>query len=143
MVRHGLYNITYVYRKRQVIMEVNRDKKHYHDQEPKFKEHGTSKIREHFRQGMTLFIVVISCIICYFAFLRFESIAKGISKVVEILKPIIYGLVIAYLLNPIMKKIEYVFSKLFQSKIKNEKMFEKLSRTVGIVGSLICAFLCV
>ena len=124
-------------------MEHSKDRTHYHDQEPKFKEHGTSKIREHFRQGMTLFIVIISCIVCYFAFLRFDAIARIIGKVVDILKPIIYGLVIAYLLNPIMKKLEYWFEKLFRKQIKNEKVFEKLSRTVGIVGSLVCAFLIV
>ena len=94
-------------------MEQNRDRGHYHDQEPRFKEHGTSRLREHFRQGMTLFIVIISCIICYFAFLRFDAIAKVIGKIVDILKPIIYGLVIAYLLNPIMKKVELLFEKLF------------------------------
>lgn len=122
-------------------MEHNKDRAHYHDQEPRFKEHGTSRLREHFRQGMTLFIVIISCIICYFAFLRFDAIAKVIGKIVDILKPIIYGLVIAYLLNPIMKKVELLFEKLFRDKIKSEKVFNSLSRTTGIIASLICAVL--
>ncbi len=120
-------------------MEQNKDRLHYHDQEPKFREHGTSKIREHFRQGMTLFIVIISCIMCYFAILRFDAIARVISKIVEILKPIIYGLVIAYLLNPIMKKVEWVFEKLLYKRFKNKKLYNSLSRTTGIITSLICA----
>ena len=72
-------------------MEQNKYKNHYHDQEPVLKEKGVSKIREHLTQGMTLFVVVIACILCYFAILRFDVIARGIKKVVDILKPIIYG----------------------------------------------------
>ena len=118
-----------------------KERKHYHDQQPRFKEHGTSKFREHLSQGMTLYIVVISSIIFYFAILRFDAIAKVIGKIVDILKPIIYGVGIAYLLNPIMKRVEGLFGKAFRKSIKNDKMFQKLSRTVGIVASLICAFL--
>ena len=122
-------------------MEQNRDRGHYHDQEPRLKEHGTSKIREHFRQGMTLFTVIVSCIIFYFAFLRFDAIARVIGKVVGILKPILYGVVIAYLLNPIMKRTEQLFAKLFKKHIKNEKLYQSLSRTTGIVGAMIIALL--
>lgn len=124
-------------------MEQNKDKAHYHDQEPKFKEHGTSKLREHLRQGMTLFTVVLACIICYFSILRFEMIASVIGKIFNILRPIVYGIVIAYLLNPVMKHVEQIFEKLFRKHITNDKVFYKMSRTVGIIVSLICAFLIV
>ena len=124
-------------------MDQIKDRKHYHDQEPKFKEYGTSKFREHLSQGMTLFIVVISCIIFYFVILRFDTIAAVFGKVFGILKPIIYGAVIAYLLNPIMKRAESLFEKVFRKYIKNDKLYTKLSRTVGIVAALIVAFLIV
>lgn len=118
-------------------MEQNKYKNHYHDQEPVLKEKGVSKIREHLTQGMTLFIVVIACILCYFAILRFDVIARGIKKVVDILKPIIYGIGLAYLLNPIMKYVEKWFEKVFHKYFKQEKTFSRVSRTVGIVGSLV------
>ena len=124
-------------------MEHGRDKSHYHDREPVLKEKGVSKLREHLRQGMTLFVVVIACIICYFAILRFDVIAGGISKVVGILKPIIYGIALAYLLNPIMKQTEKVFGKIFRKYFKKEERFAKVSRTIGIIVSLILAFLVV
>ena len=117
----------------------NKQKQHYYDKQPILKEKGRSKLREHFSQGMTLFIVVVSCIICYFTILRFDVIASGITKVLNILKPIIYGVVLAYLLNPVMKRVEIVFEKYFRKYFKKEKAFKKTSRTIGIVGSLIFA----
>lgn len=119
----------------------NKQKQHYHDKQPILKEKGRSKLREHLSQGMTLFIVVVSCIIFYFTILRFNVIAGKIGQILSILKPIVYGIALAYLLNPIVDKVEKVFAKYCRKYFKKEESFKKTSRTVGIISSLIFAFL--
>ena len=60
----------------------------------------------HFRKGLTFFLVIAACVIFYFLLLRIDDISVGVSKVIDVLKPILYGMVIAYLLNPIVKQID-------------------------------------
>ena len=78
----------------------------YYEKRPEFGNRGPSKILLHFRKGITFFLVIAACVIFYFLLLRIEDISVGVSKVIDVLKPILYGMVIAYLLNPIVKQID-------------------------------------
>ena len=53
-------------------------------------------------KSMTLFFVVATCILFYFALLRLGQISSVFKQFLTVAKPIIYGLAIAYLLNPIV-----------------------------------------
>lgn len=117
--------------------------KNYYDNKPVMGDSGSLKIREHFRKGMTAFLIVAACIVCYFALLRFEHIAGVFTKIAGLLRPIIYGVVIAYLLNPVMKFVEKYVSKGMSHIIKNEKRVQKLSRSIAIFAALIFALVVV
>lgn len=111
----------------------------YYDKKPSFGESGSSKIKEHFRKGITVFLIIGACIICYFAFLRFDYISEVFGQLMDIVRPIIYGLAVAYLLNPIVKLVEK-YVKLFLSRlIKNEKWLHKIGRATGILAAFIVA----
>lgn len=120
-------------------MKETKNTQNYYDNKPVMGESGSLKIREHFKRGMTAFLIVATCIVCYFAFLRFEVIADAFDKITSLLRPIIYGVVIAYLLNPIMKFVEKYVSKALSYVIKKEKSLRKLSRSIAIFASLIFA----
>lgn len=120
-------------------MKETKNTQNYYDNKPVMGESGSLKIREHFKRGMTAFLIVAACIVCYFAFLRFEVIADAFDKITSLLRPIIYGVVIAYLLNPIMKFVEKYVSKALSYVIKKEKSLRKLSRSIAIFASLIFA----
>lgn len=111
----------------------------YYDKKPTFGEPGSSKIKEHFRKGVTVFLIVGACIICYFAFLRFDYISELVGKILDIIRPIIYGLVVAYLLNPIVKSVEKYVKRLLGKGIKNEKWLQKIGRSTGILVAFIVA----
>lgn len=66
---------------------------------PSLAEKGPSKLRQQFNRGMTYFLVIVACILVYFAMLRVEAISNTLSKILSILKPVLYGCGIAYLLN--------------------------------------------
>lgn len=88
----------------------------YYIKRPQLRNRGPSKLRQQFRQGMALFVVVIACILVYFALLRFDDILGMIFKIGNVLRPVIYGLAIAFLLNPIVKFVEKHLIVLFEKK---------------------------
>ena len=98
------------------------------------------KIKQYFMRGLTSFLVILAGIVCYFAFLRLDDIADLLGKIGGILQPIILGLVFANLLNPLVTIIENQVIKMFEKKAKNREKLRKVSRSIGIAGSLLVAF---
>ena len=88
---------------------------------PAFGGKGPSRIRQSFGRGLTIFLVIAACIILYFAFLRADTLFSVAGTIIEILKPIIYGFAIAYLLNPIVKETDKYLLPVLRKKIKKEK----------------------
>ncbi len=74
--------------------------------------------KKSFRYAMPLFIGLALSIICFFLIFRFDGISKSISSVINILKPFIYGGVIAYLLKTPFNWIEKKLLKLIGEKHK-------------------------
>lgn len=108
----------------------------YHSKQPEFGNKGPSKIRQHFSKGMTYFLVIVACVLLYFALLRFEAVTGVIGMIVDALKPVIYGFAIAFLLNPIVKKVDDKLVPVFQQKMSLEKA-RRTSRTVGVIAALL------
>lgn len=109
----------------------------YYINRPDFGKDGPSKIRQQLNRGMTAFVVIISCMLCFFVLLRMKEITKVFKLVFTILKPIIYGLAIAYLLNPIVKTVEHFLIPRIKKQFPNFKKVQKFSRSVGILTALI------
>ena len=108
----------------------------YYEKRPEFGNRGPSKILLHFRKGLTFFLVIAACVIFYFALLRINDISAGISKLVDVLKPILYGFAIAYLLNPVVKQIDTWLIPQLKKKMTLEKA-RRVSRSVGVLASLV------
>ena len=95
--------------------------------------------------GITLFSVFSALILLFFAIYRWDYIFSFIKTIITILMPFIYGLAIAYLMNPIVKFFENkVFNKLVNkisfSKIDNKKLCRILSlftSTIIFLGLII------
>lgn len=108
----------------------------YYDKRPQFGNKGPSKLRQQFSRGMTYFLVIVAGVLFYFALLRLDEISGGVTKVVDVLKPIIYGLAIAYLLNPIVRTVDRYLVPVLEKKLTTEKA-KKLSRGIGVLAALI------
>ncbi len=93
--------------------------------------------------GLAIFFVVASCILVFFAFLRFDAIAGFFSNVISILQPIIYGLVIAYLLNPIMNFAEVRILPFLRKHMQKEKSCKSLARSLSITFALLVFGFCI
>lgn len=130
-------------RDRKKEAENDKQKVYYANQPKLGNKKGTSKIRQHMNRGLTSFLVIAAGIMFYFLLLRFPNLSNGASKIIEVLKPVIFGFVIAFLLNPIVKKIDKYLVPALEKKVKKPENASKISRGVGIFVSEILLILLV
>lgn len=65
--------------------------------------------------GITAFIVIIASMLVFTMLFNLSNIANGIANFLSVISPILYGLVIAYLLAPIVAKFEKgLFGRVFR-----------------------------
>ena len=112
------------------IAKKGNDGMNFFDKEPKFIQEERSKLRDYIQRGISAFLVILAGIICFFIFLRFESIAKAIGTIAEVLAPIIYGFVLAFLLNPIVKRVEGWVTPGLKKLLKKEEGAQKTARSI-------------
>lgn len=89
------------------------------------------------RKGMIYFGVLAASILFYFALLRLDSITGGISKAFGAVRPVIYGLVIAYLLNPVMLLCQRLLDPLFKKHCKSESKALAISKAISITLAML------
>ena len=86
--------------------------------------------------GLTAFLVVLGGIISYYVIFHLNSLKAAISGIVVVLMPIIDGLVLGYLITPVVNAIERKFVKpIFKKLHINHKKRQR--RTVSIVVALL------
>ncbi len=107
---------------------MNKEKMAY-EHEPKLAAGKTGKFKREFAKVTVFFVLAVGCILFYFAVKRIGVISDTVAEIYDILKPIIYGFVIAYLLNPIVNAIERLIGKL-------GRKWNKAGRVVGIMVAL-------
>lgn len=117
--------------------ETEQKKSDYYINQPDFGRQGPSKLRQQLNRGMTAFVVIILCMLCFFILLRMDDISAVVRTILNILRPIIYGLAIAYLLNPIVKTVERYLKLWVEKRFPNFKKTQKLCRGIGIVVALV------
>ena len=87
--------------------------------------------------GRVAFRVVASSLVFYFVLFHTSVLFELFSSIINVLKPIIYGFVIAYLLNPVMQSMENTFYSLMN---KWHITFRRSGKTTVRV---VCTFLSV
>lgn len=91
--------------------------------------------------GITAFIVIACSIMFYDLMHNTSLIISFVSTTINITKPIIYGLIIAYLLSPIVDYLSAVFLKLCR-KTKwdsNSPIVKKRIRSVSVLLTMVLA----
>ena len=111
-------------------------------------ENGRITIKEAFGKWFGLFLVLISAAGLYLIFVNLNYIFGGFAYILGVLKPVIYGAVIAYLLNPLTKMYYRFFVKRYDKKGKNisdktKGILESVTIVLALLtGVLIIAILC-
>ena len=87
--------------------------------------------------ALVVFVTFCCCILFFFMIYRYNGFTDFWKKLSLILQPIIIGVVIAYLLNPIMKFLEGHLFKFLEPRMKSKRKAKKTSRGIAITGSLV------
>ena len=94
--------------------------------------------------GMTAFLVIAAGILFYFLVFEFRNIIKSIQGIMDSIAPVLYGVVIAYILSPVLNFIEHyllkpIFNRFGASNslpfLTTEKKF-KTMRTIAVTLSI-------
>ncbi len=95
--------------------------------------------------GITAFLVILASLLCFGMIFKFPeteilSILSTFGWIIGIFKPILYGLVFAFLMNPIVKILERLFTMVFKKPMaaaKKPKKWRAASRATCIVLTII------
>lgn len=109
----------------------------YYVNQPVLSKNRTSWIKQQFGKSIAMVLAVVACIIFYFLLLRVDQVSGVVAKFFSVSKPITYGLVIAYLLNPIVKNIDRKLLPFLEQKVPKFKKKQQLCRGIGIFLSLV------
>lgn len=90
---------------------------------------------KYLRWGMTAFAVIAGAITFYYLIFHGSNIKAGISNTINILMPVVFGLVTAYLLTPVLNFVEQKILIPFYNfcKIKDSKKRKSAIRGTGIL----------
>lgn len=88
--------------------------------------------------GITGFCVLAAVMICTFVFIHIDAVFQWIDRLNSALMPIYIGLAIAYLLSPLVNKVERnIFIPLFYKIMKKRKTVRSVSRAVSVAVVLL------
>lgn len=124
--------------------ENNTQNQGYFNKRPVFENKGPSNISKKISSAAVVFIVIAAGLLFYFALLRMTSIFSGLKSFFKVLTPILYGLAIAFLLNPIVILVDnhlrpFLYKKFGNTDKKKLTLF-KMSRMAGILCGLAVLF---
>lgn len=102
--------------------------------------------KKYWQIGMCLFLTALAIMLTFFVIYRFKSIKEGISTLFKILAPLIYGLILAYVMTPLLNFYENrlvipSFKKFKLFKNSSEKSFNKKARTTSVTITLLSVLL--
>ena len=94
--------------------------------------------RRYFKWGLTALVVIFISILLVVIFTNLPGFFALLTSIGKILSPLISGVVIAFLLNPLVNFVDCRLGPLLQKKLKVQTA-KNLSRAAGIVMALIVA----
>lgn len=102
-------------------------------------KHNTIKDNKYLVWGITAFLVICGALLATYLIFNFKAVSAGFSSLLRILTPVIDGIVLAYLLTPILNFVEskwigWIFKKL---NIEMTYKTRKLRRSISIFVTLI------
>ncbi len=94
-------------------------------------------MKQYLTVALLTFGTVCCCILFFFMVYRYHGFASFWRNLVWIVQPITIGVILAYLLNPVVKFIEAHVLKLLLPRMKSKRRAQKAGRGVGVAGALL------
>ena len=84
-------------------------------------------IKPYLAMGLIAFLVIVMSISFFFLIYRYHGITKNLGVLMDILQPVTIGLVLAYLITPIVNFEERHLLPFALGRMKSEEKARKLS----------------
>ena len=98
---------------------------------------------KYFNGGLTAFLVIVAGVLFWIVFSNLPGFYNMILDFFDIIAPILYGCLFAYLMNPIMKRAQALLEKLLDRTKLTEKKQLLLAKTGGLIVSLLVLLLAI
>lgn len=98
---------------------------------------------KYFKWGLTAFLVIVAGVLFWIVFSNLPGFYNMILDFFDIIAPILYGCLFAYLMNPIMKRARALLEKLLAKTKLTEKKQLLLAKTGGLIVSLLVLLLAI
>lgn len=99
-----------------------------------------SELKPYIRAGITGFVVIAISLVACFLLVHVQQISAIISKINSILRPIFLGLILAFLLLPVHKRIFRFLCEQFGKKKELKRRTQAVLKGISILLSLLFAF---
>lgn len=93
-------------------------------------------LKKYLYQGIMCFLVIAAAMLLFFVLFRMTQIKSFIGNVMGILQPITTGLIIAYILNPIMNFFERNILNYIRPHVKSKDKIKVIVRYISIFIAL-------
>lgn len=107
------------------------------EKDEKIEQESRWDLKQYIIIALVIFVTFCCCILFFFMIYRYNGFTEFWKKLMHVLQPIIIGLVVAYLLNPVMSFLEKNMLKVLKPRLKSERQAKKVARGLGIAGSLV------
>lgn len=95
------------------------------------------KDSKYYRLGKTLLWVIVMSALFVVTLINIGTVYASIKKIISVFSFVLYGIVFAYLMNPMLKQVEKLFQKIFSKSNMTDRGVRKLSRVLGALISLL------
>ena len=92
-------------------------------------------IRPYLGAGLTALIVIVISILVFFVFFKTDEFTDAFTLVRTVFQPIVFGMAMAYIVNPILRKVE---AKTLEKELpgcEDEKKVRKKARRNGVLAA--------
>ncbi|MCD7982124.1 MAG: AI-2E family transporter [Clostridiales bacterium] len=94
-------------------------------------------IRPYLAVGLTAILVIFVSLLIFFFLFRFDGFSSGVGNILRSLQGVIIGLVLAYLLNPVMKFFERLFRKRLFTKGERTQKQNRTIRGLAVAAAMV------
>lgn len=92
---------------------------------------------KYFKWGLTAFLVIVAGGLFWLIFSNLPGFYQMILDFLDIISPLVYGCLFAYLMNPIMQFVRKLMDKALVNRKLSDKAKSRLSTTVSVVTAVI------
>ena len=87
--------------------------------------------------GVTAVCVIVVSLLVFAAIFEFKGVLSVIGFIFRILSPVLYGFAIAYLLTPLVNKLDRIQIKTYFKNAKKPHKAQKAARAISVVASIL------